>query len=320
MAKRKENMEIFDYEQTTSALPFSKMLTAIEKMFVSGCHVPLRHIHPIVDDKNHQDGILLLMPSWLPQKWMAVKTVSIFPNNNIRGLPGLHSVVILYDAQTGKPVAVLDGDAITSRRTAAASALAARWLSRENSRTLLVLGAGRVGALLPEAYRCVRPIEKVYVWNPSRNKAESMVSLLQRQGFQALVADDLAAACANADIISCATLSTEPLILREWLKPGTHLDLIGSFTPAMRESDNACFDGTSVFVDTEEALIKAGDILSPIQAGVLKKEDIRATLYDLCRGIHPGREDADEITVYKAVGTALEDLASAVLAYAPQDI
>ena len=313
-------MQVFDHQHTTSALPFDQLLTAIEKMFVSGCHVPLRHIHPIVDDNNRQDGILLLMPSWLPQKWMAVKTVSIFPDNHTRGLPGLHSVVILYDAQTGRPVAVLDGDAITSRRTAAASALAARWLSREDSRTLLVLGAGRVGALLPEAYRCVRPIDKVLVWNPSRGKAEQMVSQLNQRGFQATLAEDLAAACADADIISCATLSTEPLIRRAWLKPGTHLDLIGSFTPAMRESDDACFDGTSVFIDTEEALIKAGDILSPLQTGILKKEDIRATLTDLCRGIHPGRQHADEITVYKAVGTALEDLASAVLAYAPQDV
>lgn len=308
-------MKFFNALQIEQALPFQTLIHAVEQMFISGCEVPLRHNHAIMDTQNQQQGTLLLMPAWRSDSWLGVKTVSIFPNNSQQNLPGLHSVYILYQAATGKPVAILDGDTITSRRTAAASALAGRFLSRKNSKTLLILGAGRVASLLADAYRSVRPIEQVLVWNVTETKAQILVEHLRRQGFQAKAITDLAAASQQADIISCATLSTQPLIKREWLQSGVHLDLIGSFTPAMRESDDACFTDTRVFVDTEEALIKAGDILSPIAAGVFDKKSLCATLYDLCRGRHSGRLNNDEITVFKSVGTGLEDLAAAALAY-----
>lgn len=255
------------------------------------------------------------MPAWQPGKRLGVKTVSIFPNNSARGLPGLHSVFILYDAATGAPLAILDGDVITSRRTAAASALAAKWLSRPDSSTLLVVGAGRVGSLLPEAYRSVRPIERVLVWNRLSESADTLVGNLREQGIDAHAVNSLEDAAQEADIITCATLSTAPLIQGKWLKPGVHLDLIGGFTPAMRESDDECMRKGTVFLDTTEALLKAGDILAPIESGAFNEQRVAATLEQLCRGQHPGRTSRDEITVFKAVGTALEDLAAASLAY-----
>lgn len=305
----------YDPSQTSAALPFPKLVAAVEKLFAQGCEVPLRHNHAITDAQNNKIGTLLLMPAWQPERWLGVKTVSIFPQNTRHNLPGLHSVYILYSAQTGKPAAIFDGDSITSRRTAAASALAARFLSRPDSKTLLIVGAGRVAELLADAYLSVRPIERFIIWNQTHSKAESLAARLRDRGLQAEAASDLASAVKQADIVSCATLSTSPLILREWLQAGTHLDLIGGFAPDMRETDDACFADTSVFVDTEEALMKAGDLLSPIAAGVFAPERVRATLSDLCSLKHKGREHADEITVFKSVGSALEDLAAAVLAY-----
>ncbi|MFA9287605.1 MAG: ornithine cyclodeaminase family protein [Comamonas sp.] len=308
-------MQILDFSHTTQHLPMAALIDSLEQMFIAGCEVPLRHNHAIAGETRTEDGIMLLMPAWQTGKRIGVKTVSIFPGNQARGLPGLHSVFILYDAATGAPLAVLDGDAITSRRTAAASALAARWLSRPDARRLLVAGAGRVASLLPDAYRCVRDIQEVQVWDIRPEAAQAMVERLQGQGLQASVATDLEQAARQADIISCATLSTAPLVRGEWLQPGAHLDLIGSFTPAMRESDDACFARATVFVDTPEALMKAGDILDPIASGAWEPGRLAATLEQLCRGQHAGRRSADEITLFKAVGTALEDLAAASLAF-----
>ena len=308
-------MQIIDQTSTAQHLPFDQLIHSIEQMFIGGCEVPLRHNHAIKGSTQSEDGILLLMPAWQVGQRMGVKTVSIFPGNQAKGLPGLHSVFILYDATTGQPLSVLDGDVITSRRTAAASALAARWLARPDAKKLMVVGAGRVASLLPDAYRCVRDIETVHVWDIRPEAAIAMVEHLRAQGVDAHHAADLEQGVRQAEIITCATLSTAPLILGDWLQPGAHLDLIGGFTPTMRESDDACFARGTVFVDTTEALMKAGDILDPIASGAWAKEQLAATLEDLCRGTHPGRKSADEITVYKAVGTALEDVAAASLAY-----
>ena len=308
-------MQIISQALTEQYLPFPALLPALEHMFTQGCQVPLRHNHAIPGAAEEDSGILLIMPAWQPGQYLGVKTVSIFPGNQRHGLPGLHSVYILYNASTGQPVAVLDGDTITSRRTAAASALAARWLSRTDAKKLLVVGTGRVASLLPAAYRCVRDLEVVEVWNRNPASALALVERLRAQGFNAQHAPDLEAAVRRADIVSCATLSTAPLIHGEWLQPGTHLDLIGSFTPAMRESDGECLRKASVFADTTEALMKAGDLLSAIDEGAWRKEQFVATLEQLCRGEHAGRSSDTEITLFKSVGSALEDLAAASLAY-----
>ncbi|OPH38264.1 Glutamyl-tRNA reductase [Moraxella lacunata] len=308
-------MKHYSTQETIDALPADKLIDTIQEFFVEGCDVPLRHNHAIQDTAGDELGRFLIMPAWQAGKRLGLKTVSIFPNNNKQGLAGLHSVYTLYDANTGVPIAIFDGNVITSRRTAAASALAGRYLSRADSRHLLVVGAGQVGSLVPEMYRAVRPIETVSVYNPSPANAQKLVDKLTQDGFDAKVVTDLKSAVGQADIISCATLSTEPLILREWLKQGQHLDLIGSFTPQMRETDGACFGDTSVFMDAEEALMKAGDMLSAIDEGCFDKDKVLATLYDLCQGKHQGRACDDEITVFKSVGTGLEDLAAANLAY-----
>jgi ornithine cyclodeaminase len=306
-------MRIYDASATAAALPYERLVPALEQMFARGCEVPPRHVHEVPSDSGSFTS--LLMPAWLPGRYYGVKTINIAPGNAKRGLPGLHATYLLYDGSTGVPLALMDGDVITTRRTAAASALAARWLARPDARRLLVVGAGRIARELPAAYRAVRAIEEVAVWARAPGSAQMLAQVWRGQELRASVVADLDAACAKADIVSCATLATEPLVHGACLRAGTHLDLIGSFTPAMREADDDCFAGAALFVDTEEALRKSGELLGPLARGVFTAADVRGTLATLAREETTGRSDNDERTVFKSVGTALEDLAAAILVY-----
>jgi ornithine cyclodeaminase len=312
-------MQVFDAAATHAALPFDALITALRERFAAGCEVPPRHVHEIVNPLGEagQDAASrrltsLIMPAWIPGRYYGVKIINIAPGNARRGLPGLHASYLLFDARTGAPLAQIDGDALTVRRTVAASALAGSYLARADAKHLLLVGAGRIGALLPAAWRAVRPIEQVSVWARRPEAAQALAAQLQAQGLNALARSDLAAACGEADIVSCATLATEPVVRGAWLAPGAHLDLIGSFTPAMREADDACFEGARIFVDSDEALHKSGDLLVPMQHGVFRADEVRGTLTTLCRGVATGRRNATERTVFKSVGNALEDLAAAV--------
>jgi ornithine cyclodeaminase len=307
-------MKIHDAAATSAALPFDRLLPALEALFARGCEVPPRHVHEVPVPQG-VPFTSLIMPAWIPGRYYGVKTINIAPDNARRGLPGLHATYALYDGATGAPLALLDGDALTHRRTAAASALAARWLARPDASHLLVVGAGRIARLLPAAHRAVRAIAQVSVWARDAGKAQALAFDLQAEGFAARAVTDLQAACGEADIVSCATLATAALVHGAWLRPGTHLDLVGSFTPAMREADDACFAGAALYVDTEEALKKSGDLLQPLANGVLAPQDLRGTLATLARGEARGRSSPAERTVFKSVGTALEDLAAAILVY-----
>jgi len=307
-------MQLLDAAAVHAALPFDRLVPALRALFAAGCEVPPRHVHqvPAPGDAGFTS---LIMPAWIPGRHYGVKTINIAPDNARRGLPGLHASYLLCDGSTGVPLAVMDGDAITTRRTAAASALAASWLARDDARHLLVVGAGRVARLLPAAYAAVRGIERVSVWARSAPQAQALAQELRAQGLAARAVPDLQAACGEADIVSCATLATEPVVHGAWLRPGSHLDLIGSFTPAMREADDACFAGAALFVDTGEALQKSGELLGPMARGVFGAQDVRGTLAALARGEAAGRGSPAERTVFKSVGTALEDLAAAILVY-----
>ena len=303
-------MQLIDAATTRRHLPFAALIDALRALFVAGCELPLRSTHAIGDT-----GTLLLMPAWRAGARLGIKTVTIFPGNSALGLPGLHSTYLLFDAATGVPLAQLDGNEITSRRTAAAAALAASYLAREDARRLLILGSGRVAARLAEAMHAVRPIDTVTVWNHRPASAQTLAAELRGAGFAACATDDLEHAVAQADIVSCATLSTAALVRGAWLRPGTHLDLIGSFTPQMREADAECFARSRVFVDTPEALSKSGDVLQAIAAGAFGATQLQGALAELCAGTRAGRLSATECTLFKAVGSALEDLAAAELVW-----
>ncbi|MDA7415416.1 ornithine cyclodeaminase family protein [Xenophilus arseniciresistens] len=306
-------MQHFDATATRAALGFEALVPALRAAFAAQAQVPPRHVHAVAQ-QGQAMGTVLIMPAWSDAGFLGIKTINIFPGNGAQGLPGLHATYVLYDARTGVPLALMDGNEITAHRTAAAAALGASFLAREDARRLLVLGTGRVARLLPAALRSVRPgLTQIRVWNHRSEGAQTLAAQWRAQGLDAQAVTDLEGAVREADIVSCATLSTQPLVQGPWLAPGAHLDLIGSFTPQMREADPACFGaGRRVFVDTEEAPTKAGDLLDALAAGTLGPQAIEATLAQLCRGERPGRQHAQERTVFKAVGSALEDLAAAM--------
>ncbi|NDZ14915.1 ornithine cyclodeaminase family protein [Variovorax sp. WS11] len=310
-------MQHFDADATRSALDFARLIPALRAAFAGEATVPPRHVHAV--EAGSDRGTVLIMPAWSEAGFLGIKTINIFPGNGTRGLPGLHATYMLYDAHTGVPLAMMDGNEITAHRTAAASALGASFLARRDARRLLVLGTGRVARLLPAAHAGARAIDEVWIWNHRPEGAEALAAQWRGEGWNARAATDLEAAVRSADIVSCATLATSPLVKGEWLAPGSHLDLIGSFTPQMREADPACFAGAQTFVDTEEALQKAGDLLDAIATGTLARDAVRATLADLCKGVRGGRASATERTVFKAVGSALEDLAAATLVWQAAD-
>lgn len=308
-------MHHHDAAATRAALPFERLVPALRAMFAAGCEVPPRHVHEVGSGHTGPTFTSLIMPAWVPGRHYGVKTINIAPGNTARGLPGLHAVYLLFDGATGVPLALIDGDELTTRRTAATSALAASWLARADARHLLVVGGGRIARWLPEAHRTVRPIDRVTVWTRHAPQREALAATLRADGIEARATDDLARAAAEADIVSCATLATAPLIEGRWLRPGSHLDLIGSFTPAMREADDACFADAALYLDTVEALTKSGELLGPMSRGVFDAAAVRGTLETLARGEAGGRRHNAERTVFKSVGTALEDLAAAILVH-----
>lgn len=307
-------MQYLNADDVRQRLPMPALIEALRQRFAQGCAVPLRHTHTISDPNGAPAGTVLIMPAWRCGGRFGVKTVNIFPGNAARGLPALHASYMLFDATTGQPLALLDGSELTTRRTAAASALAASYLARPDAGCLLVVGAGRVARVLPEAMRCARPsLRRFLVWNHRADAAARLVATLRDEGLEAQAEGDLEAAVGVADIISCATLSRAPLVRGRWLAAGAHLDLIGSFTPDMRESDGECWRLARAWVDTDEALAKAGDVLQAMAEGAFEPGRVQGRLSDLCRGAAVDRRPGDR-TLFKSVGTALEDLAAAELA------
>ncbi len=313
-----------------AALPYPALIEALRDAFRSNMQAPTRHVHSLAPaDSNSQPDstVLLLMPAWQPAEKMGVKLVTVAPGNAAQGLPTVHSVFILFDAASGAPLALLDGEELTLRRTAAASALASGYLSRADSRTLLLVGNGQLAPYLAAAHCAARPLKQIRVWGRNPDKTATALLQLQQQGLPPDVAIEaldgtpgaLEAAARTADIISCATTSRVPLILGDWLQPGTHLDLVGGFKPDMRETDDRVMQRAAIFVDTfAGTLAEAGDLLQPIAAGHLPRDAIQAELADLVGGGHRGRSDDVQITVFKSVGTGIEDLGAANLAWSQQ--
>jgi ornithine cyclodeaminase/alanine dehydrogenase-like protein (mu-crystallin family) len=309
-------VRIISADQIHALLDFPSLIEALRVMFRDGCEVPLRHHHTIAAAEGATPGTLLLMPAWQSGQALGVKIVTVFPDNAGRSLPSVQGTYVLLDAASGVPRAVLDGTALTLRRTAAASALAAQYLAREDSAVHLVVGTGALAPHLATAHRAVRSIRETLVWGRDPNKARDLADRLTDSGVSATPAPELEAAVGAADIVTCATLAREPLVRGAWLKPGTHLDLVGGFTPEMREADDDAVVLARVYVDTEAALREAGDIVQPLHSGVLTRERIAGDLSTLVRGQHAGRTSAKQITLFKSVGTALEDIAAAKLAAA----
>lgn len=309
-------MRFIGATEIESVLDYPALVDALADAFRAGVVAPLRHHHPI--ERAGETAMLFLMPAWQPGSggFAGVKVVSTFPLNGTRGKPSVMGTYLLLSGDSGEPLAALDGTVLTLWRTAAASALAARHLARPDAGSMVMIGAGALAPRLIAAHASLRPITRVTIWNRTYAAAERMATALDRPGLRVTATRDLAAAVSQADIVSAATMTSAPLVRGEWLKPGAHVDLVGAYTPHMREADDAAIRRSRVYVDTRGGALKeAGDIVQPMAAGIIGAADICADLCDLCRGDSPGRRSADEITLFKSVGSAIEDLAAAVLVW-----
>ena len=303
-------LPFFSAEQVHAALDYPLLAASLGAAFRSGCVAPLRHVHDVTGAGDR----LLLMPAWRPGEDLGVKLVTVFPRNRERGLATVSALYLLLDAATGHPRALIDGEALTLRRTAAASALAATYLARKDSVTLLVIGTGALAPHMARAHCALRPIASLMIWGRNPARAQALATQLRDEGLPAQALADLASGLAQADILSCATTATTPVVQGSQVRGGTHLDLVGGFTPQMREADDALMTRAEIFVDTYAGALKeAGDLVQPLASGVLARERVRAELAELVAGVHPGRRSAGEITLFKSVGTALEDLCAAGL-------
>ena len=284
-------MEYFPEGELQRLLDFPSLIAALEQAFRDEYTVPQRHHYQYKNPAEEVDSTLLLMPAWKSGSFLGVKLVTVSPRNSRYDLPSIHGIYTLFDAHKGQPLVQMEGKMLTALRTAAASALAAKFLSRKDSKILLMVGTGALAPQLIRAHATVRPIEQVFLWGRNPKKAAALASQMSISGLEVVAVEDLAEFIPQADIVSCATLSPTPLIRGEWLHPGQHLDLVGSYLPTTREADDETIRRSSVYVDTLAGATKeSGDIVIPLQTGVLTREEIRGDLFSLCRGLSEGPE------------------------------
>jgi ornithine cyclodeaminase len=299
------SMKVYAAEAVHAALSWASLVHALERAFVAGAQVPLRHAHAL-----SASDTLLLMPAW-NDRVIVLKLVTVMP----AAAATVQATLLVCDRASGTPLAVLDGEAVTLRRTAATSALASQHLARCDAHTLLIVGSGHLAPWMARAHWALRPsLQRVQVWGRQPQLAQARARELAAEGLPAQAVDELEPAVRGACIVCCATTATEPLVHGDWLAPGTHLDLVGGFRPHMREVDDAAVARARIVVDTAAgALTEAGDLVQPLARGVIDRARIVAELSQLLSGAVPGRTRADEITLFKSVGTALADLAAAQL-------
>nr|WP_325265974.1 ornithine cyclodeaminase family protein [uncultured Rhizobium sp.] len=307
-------MSFLNHRAVEGALDWERLINALSDAFAAGRVVSPARQTLTIELPNGEQGYLLLMPAWEPGNSLGVKVVTFFPGNAQRGDATINAGYLLFDGGNGKFRMAADGDALTVRRTAAASALAARFLARPDARRLLVVGTGQLAVNVAQAHAVVRDYAKICIWGRNADKSRQLANDLVDMGLKACATEDLEDACRAADVISCVTASTAPLIHGEWLGEGSHLDLVGAFKADMRESDNLCVTQATVFVDGREGALLSGDLAQPIADGILRQEDILADLRELVTGAHSGRTHQGERTLFKSVGMALEDLVAAGLA------
>jgi ornithine cyclodeaminase len=316
-------MRFITADEIESALSYPALVDVLERAFRTGAIAPPRHHHTI-KLADRPDATLLLMPAWSAAepgaatagRYIGIKSVTVFPDAGKLGKPAVQGAYLLLSTETGEPLALMDAPRLTVWRTAAASALAARHLAPERASRMLIVGAGALAPYLVRAHASVRPIREVAVWNRTLSGAQRLAAKLTAMGLAASATEDLEAAVRGADLISTATLSSEPLVRGQWLKPGRHLDCVGAFRPDMREPDDEAVRRARIWVDTREgAMREAGDLTQPLEARVIEPAKIEGDLYELVRGTAPRRRSADEITMFKSVGASIEDLAAAIAVF-----
>lgn len=307
-------MQHYDVNAVESSLSFGGLIGALRNGFAANWTSPDRmHL-----EMNHNpDRIMLLMPSWTgdaERSYAGIKVATVHPENHLLNAPSIHALYYLMDGQTGAPLATMDATRITLWRTACASALASSYLSRTDSSIMTMVGSGNLAPYFIRAHMAVRPITKVHLWNHNIRNAQILADKLQAEGLPVTAHPDLVSAVEESDIISTATFSTTPLVFGKWLKPGAHVDGAGAFTAERRETDDEVVKRAKIYCDTKAgAMREGGDIAMPLKDGVIEESDVLGDLHDLTRGTVAGRQNESDITFFKSVGHALEDLAAAIV-------
>jgi len=303
-------VRIISASDLEEALDYPSLVERLRGLLRAEAASPMRQ-HYDLPDAGEGPATLLVMPGWLDRRFIGVKVVSVVPGNEARGLATVMGSYLMLEGRSGRPIALMDGPVLTRPRTAAPSALAAKYLARPDSERLLMVGTGAMAPYLIEAHASVRPIASVLVWGRNEAKAKRLARRMNRSDLRVEATGDLEGAVRGADIVTCATLSQAPLVQGGWLTGGTHLDLVGGFTPAMRETDDDAMRRGRLFVDDRDSAIsEAGDVLQPIADGVITADDVAGDLGDLVRGLRDGRRYYDQVTIFKSVGTAIADLAA----------
>lgn len=311
------NIPYITSEEIEQGTDFLELINSLKTAFKDNTTlIPMRHHHDFPNPEIGEDSTLLLMPAWNPSKEAGVKIVTVSPENGQFNLPSIQGTYIYLDATKGSIKALLEAKNMTAKRTAAASALASSYLSREDASSLLMIGTGALSMNLIKAHATVRPIKQVFIWGRSLEKAQIICDDLKNESFTITPVKNIEDVISTVDIISSATLSKTPLVLGKYLVKGQHVDLVGAYKKDTREADDEVVSKGNVYIDTYQGGLKeSGDIVIPLTSGVLLESDIKADLFELCADKKQGRQTALEITVFKSVGHALEDLAAATYYY-----
>jgi alanine dehydrogenase len=308
-------MRIIDGTEVLKVAKFPLLVEELTRMYRSGCDAMDRMIlsQPTADGDQ---GDFLMQPAWIRGQAFGIKIANVFPGNETRGKPSIMGSYLLFDGNTGEPLAYIDGTAETLVKTAANSAVASKLLATPDTATMLMIGAGNLAPHLIAAHASVRPIRRVMIWNRTEAKARELAARLDRPGFEVRAVSDAAAAAAEADLISCATYATDAVIRGSWVRPGAHIDLVGSYRPDLRESDDELIRRAGrLFVDARFSTVEiSGDVIEPLKRGILRKEDI-TDLFELAQGRAKGRASKEDITVFKSGGGGHEDLATAMMLF-----
>ena len=298
-------MQFISKDEVIRLAPYGPLIQAIARGLLEPIESPSR----IVLNPNHDASAVLIMPAWRPCGILGTKIVSIWPGNNAKNKPAVSAVYVVTSCDDGQTLAVIDGTELTLRRTAATAALGAQLLARPNSQKLAVLGTGALSIPLVMAHLSCFDLSEITIWGRSFDKAQAVVDALSLMGISSNATNDLQKTLASTDIVVAATTATQPFIRSEWVKPGTHLGLMGAFTPHMAEAEPQLLPKTRLFVDSREAVLqKGGEVLQALQQGLIA--DVLGELVDLLAPLPKmaGRLSDQDITVFKSVGFAALDL------------
>ncbi len=310
-------MLMLDADAILSCMPFPTLVDELAALHLE----PIGLVDEMLMESKDAAGNVshfFIRGGWQPEKAVGAKVITIFPRNNeAREWPSIQAVYILFEGINGTPIACLDGTALTWIKTAADSALGSKLLSRDNIESMLMIGAGRMALHLVRAHCQVRPsLQRVHIWNRTMSKAEALSTELAGlfPDIHFSPTSDIEAGARETDLICSAIASKEPILQGQWLKPGVHVDLIGAYTPDMREADDECLRRGSLFVDARATTVHhIGELMIPLANGVISEDDVLADLSDLCQQGHPGRRSDDEITIFKNGGGGHLDLMCARL-------